>query len=68
MECNDHIKLDGKKIHIPKLGWVKMREALRFYGKLISATIFRTADKWFASLNVTLDQAPIVCENQACIG
>ncbi len=65
---NDHIKLDGMKIHIPKLGWVPMREALRFSGKVISATISRTADKWFVSLNVTLDQPPLGCENQAAIG
>jgi putative transposase len=65
---NDHIKLEKKKIHIPKLGWVRMREALRFTGKLISATICRSADKWFVSLNVALDQPPAVCENQACAG
>lgn len=65
---NDHIRLDKKKIHIPKLGWVRMREALRFSGKVISATICRTADKWFVSLNVALDQPRRVCENQACIG
>jgi putative transposase len=65
---NDHIKLDQRKIHIPKLGWVRMREALRFRGNVISATICRTADKWFVSLNVELDQPPAVCENQAGVG
>ena len=65
---NDHIKLDELKIHIPKLGWVRMRESLRFSGKVISATISRTADKWFVSLNIILDQPPGVCENQALIG
>lgn len=65
---NDHIKLDQSKIHIPKLGWVRMRESLRFSGKVISATISRIADKWFVSLNVELDQPPAVCENQAGVG
>lgn len=65
---NDHIKLDESKIHIPKLGWVRMREALRFSGKVISATISRIADKWFVSLNVELDQPPVACENQAGVG
>jgi putative transposase len=65
---NDHIKVEGKRIHIPKLGWVKMREALRFSGKVLSATISRIADKWFVSLNVELDQFPESCESQAGIG
>jgi putative transposase len=58
---NDHIQLDQCNIHIPKLGWIRMREALRFSGKVISATISRTADKWFVSLNVELDQPPVLC-------
>ena len=31
---NSVFQVVGKKIYIPKLGWVKMREELRFYGKL----------------------------------
>ena len=49
---NTQFKIMGKKIHIPKLGWVKMRENVRFYGKIMSATISRIADKWFVSIQV----------------
>ncbi len=28
---NDQIQLDGKRIKLPKLGWIKMREALRLF-------------------------------------
>ena len=49
-----YIKIDGGKIKIPKLGWVKMTEELRFAGKILSVTISRTADKWFASINVEM--------------
>jgi len=65
---NDHIKLDGKHLKLPKLGWVRMREVLRFSGKVISATISRVANKWFVSLNVELDQAPKSCDSQAGVG
>ncbi len=65
---NNHIKLDGKHLKLPKLGWVRMREVLRFSGKVISATISRQANKWFVSLNVELDQAPKSCESQAGVG
>ncbi len=62
---NDHIKLDSKHIKLPKLGWVRMREALRFSGKVISATISSQANKWFVSLHVKLDQMPKSCESTA---
>jgi len=65
---NDHIKLDGRRIKLPKLGWVKMREALRFSGKVISATISRVANKWFVSLNIQLEHSPKTCESQASVG
>jgi len=65
---NDHIKLDGKMIKLPKLGWVKMREALRFSGKLISATVSRVAKRWFVSLNVELFQSPKSCDSQVGVG
>ncbi len=67
-EKNDHIKLDGIRIKLPKLGWVKMREALRFSGKVISATISRVANKWFVSLNIQLEHSPKTCESQASVG
>lgn len=51
---NSHLKLDGYRIQVPKLGWVRMREQLRLSGKLISATISRTADHWFVSVTVEL--------------
>lgn len=43
---------DGCRIRIPNLGWVRMRETLRFTGKILSATISRVADRWFASITV----------------
>ena len=49
---NVSFQVVGKKIHIPKLGWVKMRDELRFYGKIMSATVSRIADKWFVSIQV----------------
>jgi len=65
---NDHFRLAGKKIRIPRLGWVRMREALRFTGRVVSATVSRIADMWFVSLNVELSQPPLPCESQAGVG
>ncbi|WP_345117793.1 transposase, partial [Bartonella jaculi] len=65
---NDQIQLQGSKIRIPKLGWVRLREQLRFQGKLLSATISRKADRWFVSLSVETDNQASLSENQAIVG
>ncbi len=52
---NDQFILNGSRIRIPNLGWVRMREPLRFEGKIQSATISRKSDRWFISFNVKLD-------------
>jgi putative transposase len=41
----DQIKVDGKKVKIPNLGWVKMSENIRFGGKILNATISKIAHK-----------------------
>lgn len=49
---NDQFKIEGTHIHIPHLGKVRMREALRYIGKILSATISRIADRWFVSITI----------------
>jgi len=51
----DHLKIQDKKICIPKLGFVRLKENLRFKGKINSATISRTADRWFVSIQVKIE-------------
>ena len=48
-----NIKVNDKYCHIPKVGWVKMAEALRFKGKLNNVTISQAkSGKYFASFSV----------------
>ena len=49
---NQSVRVEGKRIRLPKIGWIKMFEELRFIGKLIKVTISRTADRWFVSITV----------------
>jgi putative transposase len=65
---NDHIQVKGKRIRLPLLGWVKMREEVRFKGEVKSATISRVADKWFVSLQIQCREQQQPCENQASVG
>ena len=67
--ASDQIKIKGFKFWVPKLGFVKMHEPLRFEGKLIKATISRTADRWFASVTVEVPDALLPpAENQGAVG
>lgn len=67
---NDQFTVEGCRIRIPKLGWVRMREPLRFSGKILSATVSRVADRWFVSITVeTTDDSPLPkAENQGAVG
>ena len=66
---NDQFSVDGSRIRIPNLGWVRMRETLRFTGKIMSATVSRVADRWFVSITVDTDELPLPkAENQGAVG
>jgi putative transposase len=56
---NDQFRIDGQRIKIPNLGWVKMSEPLRFNGKTLSAKVFKKGGQWFVSVAVELAQAVI---------
>jgi putative transposase len=67
---NDQFSIDGSRIRIPKLGWVRMRETLRFTGKIMLATVSCVAGRWFVSITVdTPDDSPLPkAENQGAVG
>jgi Helix-turn-helix domain len=49
------VEVKGKRVKLPVIGWVKMREALRFDGKIKSAVVSCTADRWFVSLTIEIE-------------
>jgi putative transposase len=66
---NDQFRVEGGRIRIPKLGWVRMREALRFAGRIVSATVARVADHWYVSITVDTVNSPVSpAENQGAVG
>jgi putative transposase len=54
---NDQFRIDGKRVRIAKLGWVRMREELRFAGKILGARVRCRAGRWFISIQVELPDA-----------
>ena len=66
---NDQFRVERRRIRIPKLGWVRMRETLRFAGRIVSASVARVANHWYASITVeTSDLPPPPAENQGSVG
>lgn len=51
---NDKLDLDSPLVRLPKIGRVRLREPLRLNGRVLSATVSRTADRWFLSVSVEL--------------
>jgi putative transposase len=65
---NDKFEVEGLKFWVPKLGWVKGAEPLRFIGKIMSATVRRKANYWFVVVSVETDNTHTACDNQAVVG
>ena len=55
------VKVDDKRIQLPKIGWVRMTEHLRWDGDIIRVTISKRGERWFASILVeTTDTGDMV--------
>jgi len=54
----DQVKIQNKKIWVPNLGSVRLKEFPRFEGKIRSATFSRKADRWFVSLQFDTTISP----------
>lgn len=53
-------RAEGKRIKLPVVGWIRMREPVRFAGPLKRATVSKTAGRWFVSVLIdTEDVKPI---------
>ena len=46
------VKIKGKRMRLPKIGWVRMFEKLRFKGEIAKVTLSRIAHRWFVSITV----------------
>jgi putative transposase len=63
------VKVDGNRVYLPAIGWVRMRECIRFPGIIRSVTVSRTANRWFASFTILIpDYVPPARESQAVGG
>jgi putative transposase len=61
-------RADGKRIKLPVIGWVKLRETVRFSGPLKRATVSCEAGRWFVSLMIETDDVQPVEQSEAVVG
>lgn len=64
----DAVRVNGKRIKLARIGWVKMREAGRFQGQIKSVTISKQAGHWLAAINIDTEDLPHQRKNQASVG
>ncbi len=65
------LRFDSARVRVPRLGWVRMVEPVRFPGRVVAARFIRRAGKWFISVQVEVVESwvyPHRCENQAAVG
>ena len=62
------VKVRGAAIRLPRIGWLRMREELRFSGKVTVVTVSRKAGRWFAAVSVETGGDPPVKRGGAIIG
>jgi putative transposase len=68
VESEKDFKQKDNKIWLPRIGWVRCHENLRFNGKVNNVTVKKVADKYFAFVNIITNDTSTICENQAVVG
>lgn len=61
-------RADGRCIKLPVIGWVRMREEVRFSGRLKRATVSCEAGRWFVAVMVETDDLRPVEHLEAAVG
>ncbi|GAB3389021.1 RNA-guided endonuclease InsQ/TnpB family protein [Massilia agri] len=54
--ANDRFRLEGMSAVLPKVGRVKLREALRWPGRILGASVSREAGEWFLAIQVDVPE------------
>ncbi|MCI2975327.1 MAG: transposase [Ferrimicrobium sp.] len=60
--------VDPNRVRIPKFGYVRMSEPLRFDGRILSATVSRRTDQWFVSFAVEVDDSSPTIKTKRSVG
>ena len=56
--------VEGQRIKLPKMGWVRMFQKLRHLGTIVKVVICKTAQRWFASITVDTFDNDTIADNR----
>lgn len=65
------VKLEGGRIYLPKIGWVKYRDSRPVEGQVLQATVKREGEHWFVCLACEVEMpntAPVVLSEARAVG
>jgi len=66
--ANDKFSVDGFAVFLPVIGKIRMREQLRFNGKINSARIVNECDEWFICISVDVGNLTKARHGEGTIG
>lgn len=64
----DAVTLKDKRIKLSRIGWVRLKERLRYNGQIKSVTISRRANRWYAAIAVETDKLPHERKDHGSVG
>ena len=57
------VEVHKKRVNLPKIGWIRLREELRYTGEITKVVVSKHNDKWFVSITVRrLDSSNYKCQ------
>ncbi|TDY48257.1 putative transposase [Paraburkholderia rhizosphaerae] len=62
------VQVVGSTVKLPRCGVVRMREELRFAGRVLGATVSRMADGWYVALSVETEERLRAVEDRGAVG
>ena len=66
------IQVEGKRVKLPKIGWIRMHEILRWHGQIRKCVVSKRAGRWFIAILVktadTGERQPSCAESGEVIG
>lgn len=61
-------RFDGKSVRLPKIGWIKLQEELRFEGRPIATTISYSGERWWVSVQVEIPDVKKEVDPKSSVG
>ena len=52
------VRVCGRRVRLPRIGWVKIREGLRFSGEITTVVVSNDSIRWYVSIGVDIRTTP----------